>query len=165
MTRISCMFVVLIALVSAGCDVSQVSNPVLNNTSSGPITREEAKRLAIESIDGVIALTETAGRSKVVFGDSSFVLVFVKGDPSGSGAVITEKHQTIKGVQIVETKRVVGGGPIHPKAVTTTVQKHLSEQHFQEGRAATTRLTAVYGEQSGYESWIGDCSKRTLVQG
>ena len=152
MSRLSFVSVAIAALIM-GCDVAQVSDPVFDDTSN-PITREEARTLTIESIDGVIALTQMAGRSKSASGDSSVVFVFVKGDSSGSGAVITERHQTLKGVKIVETKTVGGGGPIHPKATTTIVRKYLSEQHFRENHPATIRLTAVYGEQSGSDSWI-----------
>jgi len=144
---------ILAVLLMMGCGVSPVSETALEDTGN-PVTREEARQLAIECIDGVIALAQTAGRSKRASGDSSLVLVYVKGDATGSGAVITEKHETVKGVRIVETRTVVGNGPIHPRAITTTVKKFLSEQRFLEDRAATTRTTAVYGEDSGTGAWI-----------
>jgi len=140
-------------LLMIGCGVSPVSETALEDTGN-PVTREEARELTIECIDGVIALAQTAGRSKPASVDSSLVLVYVKGDSAGSGAVVTETHETVKGVRIVATRTVVGGGPTHPKATTTTVRTYLSEQHFQENRPATTRMTAVYGEQVGDESRI-----------
>ena len=151
MSRLSFISVAIAALIM-GCDVAQVSDPVFEDTSN-PITREEARTLTIESIDAAIRLTEVAGRSKPV-SDDSLVVVYVRGDSSGSGAILTEKHQTLKGVRYVEVKRVVGGGSIHPNAVVTTVEKFLSEQHFLEGQSATIRTTALYAEQSGDESWI-----------
>jgi len=151
MSRLSFVSVVLAALI-VGCDVAQISGPLFDDTGN-PITREEARTLTIESIDAAIRLTELAGRSKPV-SDDSLVVVYVRGDSSGSGAIRTEKHQTLKGVRYVEVKKVVGGGSIHPNAVVTTVEKFLSEQHFLDGRPATIRTTALYAEQSGDESWI-----------